>query len=183
MKSRFSTPLRNRVWFRLLSWSLVSVLVWQAFTLPVLAATQIHTISATPATILFAANDPDIPTVPGNVSATIAFRTTGGDLARNWRVDVQAAGGANLANCPRAIPVSRIRVTCVSAISDNGGTGGCAAPFNLSSGPQMVASGLEGTGNAVPYTITINFSFQDSWQYIATNSPCTVTLSYQIIAT
>jgi len=166
-----------------LSWSLVFVLVWQAFTLPVLAATQIHNISVTPATILFAANDPDTPTVPGNVSATINFRTTGGNNLRNWRVDVQAAGGGNLANCPRSIPVSQIRVTCVSATAATGGTGGCAAPFNLSSGSQMVASGTEGSGNASPYAITVNFSFQDSWQYIATNSPCTVTLSYQIIAT
>lgn len=183
MNFRSSIPWRNRIRFRLLFWLLAFALVWQAFTRPALAAaTQLHTISATPATILFAANDPDTPIVPGNVSATIAFRTTGGDPTRNWRVDVQATGGGTLANCPRSIPLSQIRVTCVSATAANGGTGACTAPFNLSNSLQMIASGAEGSGNATPYTITVNFSFQDSWQYIATNSPCTVSLSYQIIA-
>lgn len=73
-------------------------------------------------------------------------------------------------------------MTCVSASASNGGTGGCSAPFNLSTGLQTIAGGTEGTGNATPYTVVANFSFQDSWQYIATNSPCTVSLSYQIIA-
>lgn len=183
MTSRSPLAVRNMARFRMLSWSLVLVLVWQVCTRPVFAAaTRLHNLSVTPATILFAANDPDIPTVPGNVTATIAFRTTGGDNQRSWRVDVQATGGGNLANCPRPVPVSRIRVTCVSATADNGGTGACAAPFNLSNIPQMIAGGTEGTGNASPYAIIVNFSFQDSWQYIATNSPCTVNLSYQILA-
>ena len=167
---------------RIVSGLLVCALVVQMFTLPAFAATQIHSTLVTPATIVFAANDPDTPTVPGNVTATISFRTTGGNLLRSWRVDVQATGGGTMANCPRSIPVSRIRVTCVSATSDNGGTGACNAPFNLSTGLQTVASGTEGTGNAAPYAITVNFSFDDSWQFIATNSPCTVNLSYQIIA-
>lgn len=46
----------------------------------------------------------------------------------------------------------------------------------------MIASGNEGTGNAVPYLATVNFTLQDSWRYIATNTACTVNLSYQIIA-
>jgi hypothetical protein len=34
----------------------------------------------------------------------------------------------------------------------------------------------------VPYIIIINFTFQDSWRYIATNTPCSVSLTYRIIA-
>ena len=56
------------------------------------------------------------------------------------------------------------------------------APFDLSTTAQTIASGTEGTGNATPYVVTLNFSFQDSWRYIATTSPCTVNLTYQIIA-
>ncbi len=167
---------RGTIWLALL-------MVWLAHALAPLAhaATQIHSVSVTPAAITFLANDPDLAFVPGNVSGTIAFRTTGGATTRTWRVDVQATTG-NLASCPSTIPVSRIQVSCVSATSDNGGTGSCGAPFSLSTTPQTIASGTEGTGNATPYTITLNFSFQDSWQYIATTSPCTVSLTYQIVA-
>lgn len=182
MKSRACLPVRSVARSRIVPWSLACALVVQMTTLPAFAITKLHNVVATPATIVFAANDPDTPTVPGNVTATISFRTTGGDLLRTWRLDVQATGGGSLANCPRSIPVSRIRVTCVSATADNGGTGVCAAPFNLSTGLQTLANGTEGTGNASPYAITVNFTFEDAWQYIATNSPCVVNLSYQIIA-
>jgi hypothetical protein len=145
------------------------------------AATRIHNQIVTPSTLVFLATDPDTPLVPGNVSASVAFRTTGGSTANTWRVEVQATGGGNMLNCPNSIPVSRIRVTCVAATAE-GGTAACGAPFALSTALQTVATGTEGSGNARPYTITLNFTFQDSWQYIATNTPCAVNLSYRITA-
>ena len=172
-----SEEFRGTIWRALLT-------VWLAHTLASLAhaaTTQIHSVSVTPAAITFPANDPDLASVPGNVSGTVTFRTTGGALDRTWRVDVQATA-TNMANCPSTIPVSKIRVSCVSATSDNGGTASCGAPFDLSTTAQTIASGTEGTGNATPYVVTLNFSFQDSWRYIATTSPCTVNLTYQIIA-
>jgi hypothetical protein len=150
--------------------------------LAIAATTQIHNASATPAIVTFFANDPDLPFVPASISATINFRTTGGSPTKAWSLEVQAAGGPNLASCPSTVPINRITAACVSATSDNGGTGSCNAPFTLSSSPQVVASGIEGTGNAVPYIIIINFTFQDSWRYIATNTPCSVSLTYRIIA-
>jgi hypothetical protein len=145
------------------------------------ATTQIHNVSVTPAAITFLANDPDLASVPGSMSGTITFRTTGGALDRTWRVDVQATS-PDLLSCPNTIPISRIRVSCVSATADEGGTGACGSPFSLSTTAQTVASGTEGTKNATPYVVTLNFSFQDSWRYIATTTPCTVNLTYQIIA-
>lgn len=145
------------------------------------APTKIHNQAALPATIVFSGADPDSSSVPGNVTGTISFRTTGGEINRNWRVQVQSLSGNTFANCPRSIPVSSIRVTCASATAD-GGTAACAAPFNLSSTLQTLASGMEGSGNAKPYTINVNFVFEDSWQFIATNTACSVSLSYQILA-
>ena len=144
------------------------------------AATQIHNQAATPATITFTGTDPDSPNL--TVPVTVSFRTTSGSNSKTWSISVQATSGANMNSCPSTIPINKIQVSCVSAASDNGGTAACAAPFNLSTGLQTIASGNEGTGNAVPYTMAVNFALQDSWRYIATNSPCTVTLNYQIIA-
>ena len=165
---------------RSLAGLLLTGLWWQAAVQPLFAATKIHNSSATPVTVTFLGIDPDSPTL--TVPVTISFRTTGGSTAQSWSLSVQATSGANMANCPSTIPISKIQVSCVSSSSDNGGTASCAAPFNLSTGLQTVASGNEGIGNAVPYATAINFTLQDSWRYIATNTACTVNLSYQIIA-
>ena len=150
------------------------------FEQPLRAATKIHNESASPLTITFLGTDPDSPTL--TVPVTFFFRTTGGKLNNNWSLRVQATSGPNMINCPSTIPVDKIRVSCASSSSDNGGTANCAAPFNLSTGLQIIASGTEGTGNANPYDTVINFTFQDSWRYIATNTSCTVNLNYQISA-
>ncbi|MBI2819383.1 MAG: hypothetical protein HYX73_05325 [Acidobacteria bacterium] len=155
-------------------------IAWLTFEQPLFAVTKIHSVSASPLTITFLGTDPDSPTL--TVPATILFRTTGGSTARSWSLSVQAASGPNMINCPSTIPVDKIQVSCVSSISDNDGTAACAAPFNLSTGLQLISSGTEGTGNANPYETVINFTFQDSWRYIATDTSCTVNLNYQIIA-
>src|ERR1051326_2183620 len=150
----------------------------QAAGQPALAATQIHNISLTPATITFLGTDPDSPTITVPVAAF--FRTTAGSTSRGWTLSVQATSGNNMATCPSTIPISKVQVSCTSVAVDTGATGVCAAPFNLSTGLQTVSSGLEGSGNATPYTTNINFTFTDSWRYIATNTACSVTLNYQI---
>ena len=85
-------------------------------------------------------------------------------------------------NCPNPIPINAVQVRCISVSVSNGGNGACSGTFNLSTSLQNIAGGREGTGNAVPYQIVVEFTFQDSWRFIGTNTPCTVNLSYQIIA-
>ena len=153
---------------------------WVVLEQPVLAATKIHNESASPLTITLLGTDPDSPTL--TVPVTINFRTTGGNLNNAWSLSVQATSGANMINCPSSIPVDKITVSCASSVSNNGGTANCAAPSNLSTGLQTISSGTEGTGNATPYDTVINFTFQDSWRYIATDTSCTINLNYQIIA-
>lgn len=150
------------------------------FAAPLPAATKVHNQSASPMSITLIGADPDSPTL--TVPVTISFRTTGGRLSNNWSLSVQAASGPNMTNCPSSIPIDKVQVSCTSSVSDNGGTATCAAPFNLSTGLQTISSGTEGTGNAVPYDTVINFTLQDSWRYIATDTACTINLNYQIIA-
>ena len=183
MQSRSFRPVPSPRRTRVLAVGLSLIWMGKAFVpLALAATTQIHQATATPAIVTFFANDPDAPFVPASVSATINFRTTGGSPAKAWSLEVQAAGGPNLASCPSTVPINRITAACVSATADDGGTGSCNAPFTLSTSPQVVASGVEGTGNATPYVVIINFTFQDSWRYIATNTPCSVSLTYRIIA-
>jgi hypothetical protein len=84
-----------------------------------------------------------------------------------------------------------VTVTCGSVSVTGGstghlGSGSCSAASSLSTSLKTVASGLEaqnGTGYPV-YTITLTFTFLDSWSYIAvpSGSPCTIGLSYLITA-
>jgi hypothetical protein len=81
------------------------------------------------------------------------------------------------------VPVSAIRVACSSAdVSGGAGTGVCAPAFSLSQVPQVLAQGNQGN-NTRTYTVGVNFSFTDSWRYIASNGPsCSLTLTYTIVA-
>jgi hypothetical protein len=180
MTTTWLKPIDRSVTNRIAAGVLLYIFVWHAMELPLLAATQIHNQSVTPSALTFLATDPDVPVL--TVPATITFRTTAGQTTKTWALNVQASSGANMINCPNPIPVSAVQVRCISVSVANGGNGACSGPFNLSTGLQNLAGGREGTGNAVPYTIVVEFTFQDSWRFIATNSPCTVNLSYQIIA-
>ena len=155
-------------------------LSWQSLGRPALAATQIHQQAVSPTTITFTGTDPDSPNLTVPVSLT--FRTTAGANNLTWQAAVQATSGANLVGCPNTIPIGKIQVSCSSTSVANGGTGVCSGSFNLSTGLLTIASGLEGTGNATPYTVNLNFTLTDSWRYIATNTSCTVSLNYQITA-
>lgn len=143
-------------------------------------ATNIQIPSATPATITFTASDPDNPSVAGSSSATISFRTTGGNSTSTWRVEVQAAS-ANFFSCPNAVPATRVIVNCANVSTTRSATGVCSGSVNLSTGFQTIASGLEDNGN-VQYTIVVNFTFTDSWRFIPGGSSCSLGLNYLITA-
>lgn len=143
------------------------------------AATSITSSSAAPATIIFAANNPDAPTVSGNLPATIIFNTVGGSNSQTWQVQIQATA-ANFASCPSTVAASTVRVSCTSSsASGHGATGTCSGSFLLSTFSQTVASGVEGTGNDT-YTTTLSFTFTDSWSFIPAS--CGLGLSYTITA-
>lgn len=149
------------------------------------AATTIPSSSGSPATITFNATNPATsPTDSGSSASTITFTTKGGSHARAWTVQVEATSANFGGGCPSTVPVTQVIVTCGSAIvgGGGGGTGGCSGPFNLSTAFQTVASGTESTTNGATYTVTINFTFTDSWAYLPYASACTAPLSYTITA-
>src|SRR3972149_3896293 len=112
MQSLWLQPAGNILAGRIALGWLAATALWLSLERPLVAATQIHNQSATPATISFLATDPDSPTL--SVPVTVSFRTTGANTTRTWQLDVQATSGANMASCPNAIPVSQIQVSCVS---------------------------------------------------------------------
>jgi hypothetical protein len=132
-------------------------------------------MSATPATVVFLATDPDLGTVTGT-AATVTWNALAGLLTNTWTLTVQAAA-TTFAGCP-TVPVSAVTVTCTSASATGvvAGTGACAAAFPLSTSPLQVASGTEGSLSGA-YTVNITFTFADKWKYIA-NSACTLSLTY-----
>ena len=146
-----------------------------------MAQTRLGPIIATPAAIRFTATDPDQGAVAGT-PATITWTASGGSPFRTWSISVWA-DRSTLNGCG-TVPTSAIRVSCSSATVSGGlGNGVCAAPFSLSGTPQLVASGREGLFFTFSYTVNVNFSFTDSWRYIASNGPsCSLTLTYSVNA-
>jgi hypothetical protein len=145
-----------------------------------MAQSQLGPIIATPAAIQFTATDPDQGAVAGT-PAIITWVTTKGSNKRIWSIFVNA-DRSTLNGCG-TVPTSAIRVSCSSAtVPGGGGHGTCAAPFSLSGTPQLVAGGLQGSSTRT-YTVNVNFSFTDSWRYIASNGPsCSLTLTYSVTA-
>jgi hypothetical protein len=134
------------------------------------------TVTVTPATVSFNATNPtSVPVVAGSATATATWENL--DLNSGpWNLTVQAVAGS-FANCP-TVPVSAVTVSCSSVATFIGGTGACAAPFRLSTSPQVVASGNQ-EALTFNYTINLNFTLADSWKYIAQTSPsCSLSLSY-----
>ena len=136
-------------------------------------------VSASPSTISFQASDPDLGTVSGSSPGSVTWMVLSGSHLQNWTLTVQAAASA-FAGCP-TVPVAAVQVACGSAtVSGGGGTGACSGSFPLSTTPRQIAGGAEGDGTS-SYSVTINFTLAESWQYIA-NSSCTLTLTYSVSA-
>jgi hypothetical protein len=129
---------------------------------------------ATPSPISFAATNPDSPTVAGSATTTVSWEvtTTAND---NWTLQVYA-NSASFSNCPTAIPVSAVAITCTNGY--NGGAFSCGAPATLSTSKVQVASGTVGAGYTY-FWVTLNYTLTDNWKYIAqTSSSCTLDISY-----
>lgn len=134
------------------------------------------TLTVSPATINFNATNPGtVPVVAGSATATASWTAIAS--GNNWSLTVQAASSTFI-NCS-TVPVSAVTVSCSSvSVSGLGASGSCAGSFPLSTSPQAVASGSEGTVS-INYSVTIGFTLADNWKYIAETSPaCTISLTY-----
>ncbi len=145
----------------------------RALVLPA-ASAQVVTMTATPGTISFSAANPDSPLVVGSAPANI-YWFQNGQNRKTWTLSVQSST-ATFTNCPR-VPVSAVTVTC-SGITVNGTSQPCGPAVSLSTTPQVIANGLEGSGVSF-YYVTLNFTFTDSWTYTAELNPkCALSLTY-----
>lgn len=146
----------------------------RAVTIQPLAGPVLN-MTATPSTISFQATNPDSPSDPGSSAATVTWNANGGNN-KSWSLTVRSYSSA-FTGCA-TVPVSAVTVSCSSATITGNGTGTCSAPFALSTTPQQLVSGREGSNNA-SYTITLTFTLTDSWRYIAKLSPqCSLALTY-----
>ena len=154
--------------------------VTPAVSLPVAAAATVSSLAVSPATISFAATDPDVtPSVAGNSLATVTWSLSNGSNV-NWTLSVQAGAGS-FTGCS-TVPTSAVTVACSSATASKGQAPICSASFPLSTSSQQVAGGkeLSGPGSAT-YTIVISYSLADSWKYVASSS-CPLNLTYTLNA-
>jgi len=142
-------------------------------------ATTLGAVTASPATISFAATDPDLGPFTGSSSATVSWTTSGGAAGSTWTLKVQAAA-ATFASCA-TVPTSAVTAMCTGVAGGTGGACTGGSGFALSTAGQQVASGKEATGIGKSYSVTINFTLADSWSYIAKSS-CTLSLTYTVTA-
>jgi hypothetical protein len=137
-------------------------------------AVNVRNAAVSPATLTFTAISPDTsPVVSASASAVVTWSTTGNTLT-SWNLKVIAP--AAFSSCP-TIPASAVTVSCSALNAGNNATCGSNAP--LSTTPVQMATGTDGTVSS--YSVTLNFTLQDSWQYIASSS-CSLAVSYTITA-
>jgi hypothetical protein len=139
----------------------------------------VSSISATPATITFAANNPGSGTtnpIAGSSTATVSWNVTGSSAGDPWTLKVGTTA-SNFTGCT-TVPASAVTVSCTSStIVSGSGAGGCTSgTFTLPSTTpgQQVASGTEGAGSN-SYSVVLTYQFGDSWKYIADTCPLTIT--------
>jgi hypothetical protein len=141
------------------------------------ATTGLGTVSASPSTISFTSTNPDAGSVSGSASSTVSWNTSSGSSSSTWNLKVQAAA-SSFTGCA-TVPTSAVTVTCSSV--SGGSSGACESAVALSTTGQKVATGKESTSTSAPYSVTLNFTLTDSWEYIA-NSSCTLSLTYTVTA-
>jgi hypothetical protein len=136
----------------------------------------VGTLTATPSTISFAANNPG-SSVAGNTSATVKWNITGGFFG-TWTLSVYA-NSATFTGCTTVL-ASAVSVQCSSA-TKNSGLGASASCDSSSfvtlpsTAPGLeLATGSEGLG-ASSYTVVLNYQLTDSWGYIANTCPLIIT--------
>jgi hypothetical protein len=136
-------------------------------------------VSVTPATVTFAAADPDSPLVAGSAATTV-YWTVSGTLLRTWNLGLSSAA-STFTNCP-TVPVSAVTVTCTSASGGGGlSSASCSGSTPLSTSLTQVASGTQGYGSR-NYSVTLTYTLTDQWKYIArTSPPCTLSITYNAV--
>ncbi len=144
-----------------------------------LAPGAVAALTATPGLISFQATNPNSGQVSGSSPGSLTWTVRDGSRLQNWTLSVQS-GSSSFTGCP-TIPVAAVRVSCGSAsVSGGQGTGACSTSFPLSTSPQQIAWGAEGSGNRA-YSVSINFTLAESWRYVA-NPACTIILTYFVNA-
>jgi len=170
------------------AWIPIAILLAGTAKPPVVVVRKLHplatvqpqannfTLTVSPATITFTADNPGtLPVVAGSAATTASWTALGS--GNNWSLVVQAAS-PTFANCS-TVPISAVTVSCSSVnVFGLGGSGSCSGSFPLSTTPQTVASGSEGLVS-LTYSVTLSFKLADSWKYIAETSPaCSLSLTY-----
>jgi len=138
-------------------------------------AAAVSAASATPSAITFLATDPTgTPVVTGSSAAVVTWKTSGGLLGA-WTLNVSAPTAFGACS---TVPASAVTVTCASV--SGGFLGACSSATTLSPTATQIAGGYEGLGTAT-YSVSLSFTLQDSWKYIASSS-CSLSVSYTITA-
>ncbi len=146
---------------------------------PLSSSGNVGPITALPANIGFAAFDPDQGAVPGNTAAVVFWQILDGKPNRDWRLSVQA-GTPQFQDCG-PVPASAVIASC-QGVTVSGGSGACLAPGPLSTSPRLIAGGRQ-DNKPQNLSVSVSFTFTDSWRYIAaTNPQCTLTLTYIVDA-
>jgi hypothetical protein len=130
---------------------------------------------ASPSSISFSATNPDTPTVAGSATTTVSWNVAN-SANDAWKLQV-SANSASFSNCPTAIPVSAVTITCTDGFG--GGPFNCGAPATLSTSKTTVASGTATGAGTTYFWVTLTYTLTDSWKYIAqTSSSCTLDITY-----
>jgi hypothetical protein len=150
-----------------------------ALAAPLTAPAPNFTLSVFPATVSFAATDPDSPPVASSTTTTVSWNVLGTE-GKTWNLGLYSVATA-FTNCP-TVPISAVTVICTSASAGAGtSTAACSAASTLSSSRTVIASGTEGAGNR-SYSVTLTYKLTDQWKYIAQMSPpCTLNITYNAL--
>ncbi|MBI3210930.1 MAG: hypothetical protein HYZ37_18760 [Candidatus Solibacter usitatus] len=147
-------------------------------------APNITNTNISPATITFSSSNPDA-VASGSSTATVQWRIRSSSLGQPWTLQI-SADTSTLTSCG-TVPASAVRATCnsVSITGNNPGTGACGGAVALSTAPQTIASGAQGSGAFNHnYTVIVSFTFTDQWIYKGAIAPtCSLGTTYTITAT
>lgn len=137
---------------------------------------NVSNFRTTPSAITFTSSDPD--TLASGTASQVTWSASGGNNGLTWTLSV-AAAATTLTNCPR-VPASAVQVRCTNgSVSGGSGTANCGGAITLSTTPQQIASGREGS-NTRTYQVNVSMTFTDSWAYQATGSSCAASLTYTV---
>ena len=164
------------MWLRIVS----AALILQPGAWAVTVAIGVFT--ATPSTISFQMTDPDVGSVNGNAPAIVSWTFLGVSLLNTpWNLKVHAAT-PQFTGCTQ-IPLSAVKAKCTSAAILNilGGSATCNGEFTLTTTPTQLASGLAAVSLLlVSYTARIDYSIDDSWKYVPSTCPLSLTYTLSV---